>query len=140
MKAPRIYPRTFEKVAFSVAAVWRLENFLIEKKRYELSFEKACILMKLKDFMVPRARLELARQCDPTQDFKSCASTNFATGAMGSNCPDGVWLVNVFKRVGNPIPRSFREFRARLFCDGGAFLTLSPAGVPGSGRRRRGRP
>jgi hypothetical protein len=31
--------------------------------------------------MVPRARLELARQYDPTQDFKSCASTNFATGA-----------------------------------------------------------
>ena len=32
--------------------------------------------------MVPRARLELARQYDPSQDFKSCASTNFATGAL----------------------------------------------------------
>jgi hypothetical protein len=33
---------------------------------------------------VPRARIELARQFDPTQDFKSCASTNFATGAYRS--------------------------------------------------------
>src|SRR5882757_1185955 len=32
--------------------------------------------------LVPRARLELARQYDPSQDFKSCASTNFATGAL----------------------------------------------------------
>ncbi len=31
--------------------------------------------------LVPRARLELARQYDPSQDFKSCASTSFATGA-----------------------------------------------------------
>ncbi len=30
---------------------------------------------------MPRARLELARQNDPSQDFKSCASTSFATGA-----------------------------------------------------------
>src|SRR5688500_14659090 len=31
--------------------------------------------------LVPRARLELARQYDPSQDIKSCAPTNFATGA-----------------------------------------------------------
>ena len=30
---------------------------------------------------MPRAGLEPARQCDPAQDFKSCASTSFATGA-----------------------------------------------------------
>ena len=33
------------------------------------------------ELLVPRARLELARQYDPSQDFKSCASTSFATGA-----------------------------------------------------------
>lgn len=32
--------------------------------------------------MVPRAGIEPARQCDPAQDFKSCASTNFATEAL----------------------------------------------------------
>ena len=32
--------------------------------------------------MVPRARLELARPVERTQDFKSCASTDFATGAQ----------------------------------------------------------
>ncbi len=32
--------------------------------------------------VVPRARLELARRYNPTQDFKSCASTYFATGAL----------------------------------------------------------
>lgn len=32
--------------------------------------------------ILPRAGLEPARQCDPTQDFKSCASTSFATGAF----------------------------------------------------------
>ena len=37
----------------------------------------------LRSFLVPRARLLLARQYDPSQDFKSCASTNFATGAKG---------------------------------------------------------
>ena len=31
--------------------------------------------------MVPRARIELARPGEESQDFKSCASTNFATGA-----------------------------------------------------------
>lgn len=31
--------------------------------------------------MVPRARIELARAGEGPQDFKSCASTNFATGA-----------------------------------------------------------
>ena len=32
-------------------------------------------------YLVPRARIELARQCNPTQDFKSCASTSSATQA-----------------------------------------------------------
>ena len=40
------------------------------------------ILWIIKATVVPRARLELARRYNPTQDFKSCASTYFATGAL----------------------------------------------------------
>ena len=41
--------------------------------------------------MVPRAGIEPARQCDPAQDFKSCASTNFATEAHN------FFVITIFK-------------------------------------------
>lgn len=74
-------PRTFANFEFCVVAGWCAAMFFEIKIKGEISFLKSPNHLILRRILVPRARLELARQCDPTQDFKSCASTNFATGA-----------------------------------------------------------